>query len=129
MATQTGRRRPKQRPRWRNWARNQECAPAAIEHPSAEEELVAAVRKAIDRGQRVKVAGSGHSFTAIALTDGRLISLENYGRVLSADREKLQITVQAGIRLSKLSPAPSPPPRTAPAATWAGWPRRLPACA
>ncbi len=60
------------------------------------------VRKAADRGQRVKVVGSGHSFTGIALTDGRLVQLDNYGRVLASDREKMQVTVQAGIKLSKL---------------------------
>ena len=26
---------------WRNWARNQECRPAVVEHPASEDELVA----------------------------------------------------------------------------------------
>jgi L-gulonolactone oxidase len=90
------------RPRWRNWARNQECAPAAIDAPSTEEELVSSVRAAAERGQHLKVVGSGHSFTGIALTDGRLIRLDNYQRILSTDREKLQVTVQSGIKLQRL---------------------------
>ncbi|TMB97081.1 MAG: FAD-binding protein [Chloroflexi bacterium] len=98
----TARRYPRPRPRWRNWARNQECAPVAVDRPASEDQLLESVRKAIDRDQRVKVVGSGHSFTGIALTDGRLISLENYQRVLETDREKMQVRVQAGIRLSRL---------------------------
>jgi L-gulonolactone oxidase len=88
--------------RWRNWAGNQECAPAAIDRPATEEELIACVRKAADRGQRLKVAGSGHSFTAIALTDGRLVQLDAYQRVLHTDEKKMRVTVQAGIKLHRL---------------------------
>jgi len=90
------------RPRWRNWARNQECAPAAVESPSTEEELAASVRAAAEKSQRVKAVGSGHSFTGIALSDGRLLRLDNYQRILSVDREKLRVTVQGGIKLQEL---------------------------
>jgi L-gulonolactone oxidase len=96
------RTRAPSRPRWRNWARNQECAPAAIDLPASEDELVAIVRAAAEAGQRVKAVGSGHSFTGAALTDGRLLRLDNYQRILSTDREKLQVTVQSGIRLQRL---------------------------
>jgi L-gulonolactone oxidase len=99
MATKT---RAKPRPRWRNWAGNQECAPAAIEAPSTEEELVQVVRGAAEAGQHLKVVGTGHSFTGIALTDGRLVRLDNYQRILSADRETMQVTVEAGIKLQRL---------------------------
>ncbi len=56
--------------RWENWAGNQTCAPKAIVSPSTEGELVAAIRRAATEGERVKVVGSGHSFTGTALTDG-----------------------------------------------------------
>jgi L-gulonolactone oxidase len=88
---------------WRNWARNQECRPAAIEHPESEDELVRIVREAAAAGQRVKVVGAGHSFTAIALTDGRLVQLDRYQRLLAADAATALVTVQAGIPLSKLN--------------------------
>ncbi len=89
--------------RWRNWARNQECAPAAIVRPATEEQLVGIVRRAVDRGQRVKVVGAGHSFTGIALTNGRMVRLDNYDRILATDLEKRQVTVQAGVTLSRLN--------------------------
>ena len=93
----------KERPSWKNWAGNQQCAPERIERPSTEQGLVRIVKQAAEAGQRVKVVGSGHSFTGIALTDGRLVQLDSYNRVLAVDREKLSATVQAGISIARLS--------------------------
>ena len=90
-------------PFWKNWAGNQQCSPATIERPKTEQRLVRIVQEAAEYGQHVKAVGSGHSFTGIALTDGRLISLERYNRFLSGDRQKLAATVQSGIRLSQLN--------------------------
>jgi L-gulono-1,4-lactone dehydrogenase len=89
--------------RWKNWAGNQQCTPERIERPSTEQGLVRIVKQAAASGQRVKVVGSGHSFTGIALTDGRLVKLDDYARVLSIDREKQTATVQAGITIAGLS--------------------------
>jgi len=88
---------------WRNWAGNQTCAPEAIERPRSEADIVRIVREAGDAGRRVKVFGAGHSFTAIALTDGRLLSLDDYGQILHANKATGRVTVQAGIRLQKLN--------------------------
>ena len=90
-------------PSWQNWLGNQRCAPARIERPRSESDLVRIVREAADAGRRVKVVGAGHSFTGIALTDGHLISLDGYGAVLTADVERATITVQAGVRLQRLN--------------------------
>ena len=49
---------------------------------------------------RVKVAGSGHSFTDIACTDGVMIDLSGMRRVLSVDGS--DVTVEAGITLHDL---------------------------
>jgi L-gulono-1,4-lactone dehydrogenase len=48
----------------------------------------------------VRVAGSGHSFTDIALTDGLQVSLRRMNRVLDADGPLVR--VQGGIRLHEL---------------------------
>jgi len=81
---------------WTNWGRNQTCAADAVDHPADELELVAAVKAAGAAGQTVKAVGSGHSFTDIACTYGRRLVLDRYGEILSVDRERLQVTVQAG---------------------------------
>jgi L-gulono-1,4-lactone dehydrogenase len=64
--------------------------------PGSEDELAAALRGA----SRVRVAGSGHSFTDIALTDGLQVSLRRMNRVLRVDGTLVR--VQAGIRLREL---------------------------
>lgn len=95
--------KPAERPQWKNWAGNQRCAPLSIERPSTEGELVALVQAAAAAGERVKVVGAGHSFTSIACTDGRLVDLSDYGRVLSVDAVASTVTVEAGITLSTLN--------------------------
>ncbi|MEA2401592.1 MAG: L-gulono,4-lactone dehydrogenase, partial [Thermoleophilaceae bacterium] len=64
---------------WTNWAREQRCAPERIERPASEVELAEIVAGA----RRVKVAGSGHSFTDIACTDGVMVDLGRMNRVLA----------------------------------------------
>ena len=88
---------------WRNWAGNQVAHPVAVHRPTSEHELAAVVKQAAAEGARVKVVGSGHSFTDIACTDGHLVDLGGYNRVLSIDPEARTATVQAGIRLEDLN--------------------------
>ena len=92
----------KDRTSWANWAGNQVCAPASIRKPTTEAELVRIVVDAAQAGQRVKCVGAGHSFTAIACTDGVMVDLSGYGRLLSHDPVARTVTVEAGITLSKL---------------------------
>ena len=87
---------------WTNWAGDQRCAPVAFERPRSEEEVAAAVERARAAGERVRVAGSGHSFTDIACTDGHMLSLAAMDRVLEADRDSGLVRVQAGITLNAL---------------------------
>src|SRR3954466_8173384 len=88
---------------WTNWAGNQACAPFVQERPSSEHELVQIVKQAAANDRRVKVVGAGHSFTGIACTDGHLVELSDYGRVLAHDPANHTVTVQAGIQLATLS--------------------------
>jgi len=90
---------------WCNWAGDQRCEPAALERPGSVGEIVAALERATTAGQRVRVAGSGHSFTDAACTDGRLLSLERMNRVLDVDRASGRVRVEGGIRIHELSAA------------------------
>ena len=47
---------------WSNWAGNQTSNPLSIKKPKNEEEVVTIVKEAKNRGLKVKVVGSGHSF-------------------------------------------------------------------
>jgi L-gulono-1,4-lactone dehydrogenase len=94
-----------ERAQWTNWGGTYSCRPTRIESPASEEELVAIVKEAAARGERVKVIGTGHSFTDIGCTDGCLIRLDRYNKVLGVDREAATITAQAGITILQLSDA------------------------
>jgi L-gulono-1,4-lactone dehydrogenase len=91
--------------RWSNWAGDQRCAPAAFIEPASEQEIVDAVRRAATAGMPLRVAGSGHSFTDAACTDGHMLSLRRMNRVLSADSSTGLAEVEAGITLHDLGPA------------------------
>ncbi len=54
-------------------------------------------------GERVKVVGAGHSFTDIACTDGRLLHLDNYGRVLEVEAATGLVKVEAGITIEEIN--------------------------
>ncbi|MGH2625210.1 MAG: D-arabinono-1,4-lactone oxidase, partial [Anaerolineales bacterium] len=60
------------------------------------------LRQAEARGQTVRPAGSGHSWSGLVPTDGFLLSFDRYQDVLAVDRNRGTITVQAGLRLSSL---------------------------
>jgi FAD-linked oxidoreductase len=93
------------RTRWTNWGGTFSCSPTRIESPAGEEEIAAIVRAAAERGEHVKVIGSGHSFTDIGCTDGCLIKLDRYNKVLEVDRDAATITAQAGVTILELSDA------------------------
>lgn len=90
---------------WRNWAGDVGCHPAAWERPGDVAEVGAALERAAAAGQRVRVAGSGHSFSDLVCTDGRLLTLERMGRMLDVDRASGRVRVEAGITLGALSAA------------------------
>ncbi len=88
---------------WRNWAGDQLCLPAAVEIPGSIEELSEDVVRAGAHDRHVRVAGSGHSFSDIALTDGVQLRLDRLTRVLDVDRLSGLVRVQAGIRIRELN--------------------------
>jgi L-gulono-1,4-lactone dehydrogenase len=90
-------------PEWSNWAGDQRCRPAVLERPRSTEEVAAAVRAAARLGQVVRVAGTGHSFSDVVLTDGALLHLGAMDRLLAVDPAAGRARVQAGITLGALS--------------------------
>jgi L-gulonolactone oxidase len=90
---------------WRNWAGDQQCVPAQVSEPRKLADLQEAVSRAAARGMQVRVAGSGHSFTDIACTDGLMLRLEGLNGILEVDPEAGRAKVEAGIVLRDLSEA------------------------
>jgi L-gulonolactone oxidase len=90
---------------WRNWAGDQQCVPAAIERPGTVGALQDVVSRAGERGQQVRAAASGHSFTDTACTDGVMVRLDRMNRVLQVDRAAGLAKVEGGIVIRDLSDA------------------------
>ena len=79
--------------RWTNWVGNQSCSPVEVSAPRSEDEVVAAVADAVQRGLPVRVAGAGHSFTPVVATDGLLLDLRGLGGIRAIDPERRRVVV------------------------------------
>jgi L-gulono-1,4-lactone dehydrogenase len=88
---------------WRNWAGDQACAPFELLRPRGREELAEAVSAAAAAGRTVSVAGSGHSFTEAALSDGTMIDAGALSGVVAADRESGLVRFGGGTVLADLN--------------------------
>ncbi|MFJ6164070.1 D-arabinono-1,4-lactone oxidase [Micromonospora orduensis] len=89
--------------RWSNWAGNQRGSATAILRPASPEDVTEAVLDAAATGHRIRVAGSGHSFTAVALADDRRMDLSELATTISVDVERRLVTVPAGMTLHALN--------------------------
>jgi FAD-linked oxidoreductase len=90
---------------WRNWAGDQRCKPAEIARPRSRAALIDSVARGAEAGRRVRVAGSGHSFTDIACTEGQMLDVSELDRVLDVDRSSGLVRVEAGIVIGNLAEA------------------------
>ncbi|MFE0040371.1 D-arabinono-1,4-lactone oxidase [Streptomyces sp. NPDC059015] len=90
---------------WRNWAGTVAARPLREVTPASAGELAEAVRRAAEDGLRVKTVGTGHSFTAIAATDGVLVRPDLLTGIREIDRTAMTVTVEAGTPLKRLNAA------------------------
>lgn len=81
---------------WTNWAGNISSTPAYTVAPRNEEEVVEAVRFAIEQELPVRVVGAGHSWTGLGATDGVQINVSELSGVRIVDREKKRVAIAAG---------------------------------
>lgn len=88
---------------WTNWARIASCQPTYLHYPVTSAHIKEILDYARKHEESVKVVGSGHSPSTIACTDGHMINLKRYNRVLSINREECLVKVEAGITLHELN--------------------------
>jgi L-gulono-1,4-lactone dehydrogenase len=88
---------------WSNWAGDQTCRPARIVRPRDRDELAETVVAAAAAGQKVRVVGSGHSFTETALTEQTMVQVEALSGVIDADRDSGLVRVGGGTVLADLN--------------------------
>lgn len=93
---------------WVNWGRNVSASPAEFVVARSTEDVEDAVRRARDRGLRIKPLGSGHSFTTIAVTDGVALDvrgLRGIESVVPAADGTVLVGLGGGTRLRDIGPA------------------------
>jgi FAD-linked oxidoreductase len=90
---------------WTNWAGNQSSTPAEVVVPRRTDDVAAGIARARAHGIPVKAVGTGHSFTAVAATDGVQVRLDELSGVLRVDGETGRVRVGAGTPLHVLNPA------------------------
>ncbi|WP_017581014.1 D-arabinono-1,4-lactone oxidase [Nocardiopsis valliformis] len=90
---------------WHTWADTHQARPRRTATPNNTEEVVAAVRSAAADDLRVRMVGSGHSFTDVAITDGLLLTPTSLTGVRSIDPVAGTATVEAGLPLCDFNDA------------------------
>lgn len=86
--------------RWRNWGRSESSTPAYTAVATSVDDVIEVVRAARERGLTVKTVGAGHSFTAIATTDGVQLDVSRMDGLLAVDGNL--VTLAAGTNLYQL---------------------------
>lgn len=91
--------------RWRNWSGSVASAPREVIAPRSIAELAQVVGERGRAGRRVRVVGSGHSFTPLAQTDDTLLRMDGLSGVTDFDAERGLVTVLGGTPLKQLGDA------------------------
>ncbi|WP_462411383.1 FAD-binding protein [Neobacillus sp. Marseille-QA0830] len=84
----------------RNWAGNFEYSTTNWHEPTSVEE----VQQLVSSLKKLRVAGTRHSFNRIADSNENIVSLQKLNKVITIDKEKHTVTVEAGIKYGELCP-------------------------
>jgi len=85
---------------WRNWGRSVKSRPRFVVRAGTADEVAAAVRFARERDLPIKPVGAGHSFSAVAATNGVQLDLRWLDGVVAVDGGL--VTLGAGTNLYQL---------------------------
>lgn len=88
--------------KWSNWSGSVKAEPTAILYPSSEDEVIAIVKKAKNSKQKIRMVGSGHSFSRILEANQLLVSLDKMQGLISYDVAEKTATVWGGTKLKVL---------------------------
>ena len=87
----------------RNWSGHLRWQPSVYLQPDSEEAIKQLVIKAAEEGRKIRVIGSGHSFSSLCPTDDYLLSLDNFQGIIEVDAARKQVRVKAGTKLNQLN--------------------------
>lgn len=81
-----------------NWGKNISCKQRWYQ-PETEEEI----RQLIEKNEKIRLIGSGHSWSGLCVTHGACVNLDHYNRILNVDLERHQVRAQAGVKMWQLN--------------------------
>ena len=90
---------------WHTWADTHQARPRRMATPDNTDEVVSAIAAAAAEDLRVRMVGTGHSFTDVAITDGLLLSPTALTGLRSVDPVAGTATVAAGTPLCDFNEA------------------------
>ena len=82
---------------WSNWSGSVTCMPQTIAMPTSEVEVIALVKQASTDQATVRVAGTGHSFTPLCVSNAVLVSLDGLQGLVRTTQE--DATFWAGTKI------------------------------
>ena len=88
---------------WRNWSGLATAHPAQVLAPVDAQEVADAVVAARTNGLTVKMIGTGHSFTGIAVANGLMLTPERLVGIRSVDRDAMTVTALSGTPIGVLN--------------------------
>ncbi len=89
-------------PEWRNWSGRQAGKVDSLHFLRSEADAVGLVNQCRAENDRLKVVGSGHSHSPVALGDGVVADVSGLAGVISVDREEQSAWIRAGSTIYSL---------------------------
>ena len=74
-----------------------------LKSPTTKDEIIEVVKFAAENGRKIRVLGSGHSRSALALSEDILVSLHKFKGLVEVDLKSKQVTVRGGTTLKELN--------------------------
>lgn len=95
---------------WENWSKTEKVEPEYLAQPDSAKQLSDYIRQATSAGKRVRMTGSGHSASDVAITNEVLFTPEKLNKPLTLQRTRLKnpneprlVRVMSGIRIRDLN--------------------------
>ncbi|CAB4422990.1 unnamed protein product [Rhizophagus irregularis] len=86
-----------------NWSKVFECKPELFFMPENEDDIIKIVELAKRYNKNVRAIGAGHSPSDLACTEGLMINMDNFNKIIEIDSENKTVTAEAGTRVYKLN--------------------------
>lgn len=86
-----------------NWNKTAQSEPEKVFKPKTEEEIVSILKLVRGKNKQVRVVGPArHTWGEISMSDGFVIDMHHFNKLLSVDVKNKTVTVQAGLAIHKL---------------------------